>query len=135
LIDFEPRKHENKLGWADIWFGTPMSKENTQCESLDTKVFSYEVRSQALTPQNLIPTNEIAKRLGNGETLNTYDTNKTDSTNFSVFDFIHEGSFHVEKTGRGSIKKNISELKSKKIPFQTKSNLETFQNEIKNENM
>lgn len=112
-----------------------MSKENTQCESLDTRVYPFEVRSNTLTPLNLMPTNEVAKRLGNGETLHNYDTNKTDSTNFSVFDYIHEESFQVNNIGRSSLKKNISQFKSKKLSVQTKSDLEYSQNEIKNDNM
>ena len=135
MIDFEPRKHENKHGWLDIWFGTPMSKADTQCESLDTKAFHYEIRSQALTSHSLIPSNEIAKRLGNGEELNTYNTNKTDSTNFSVFNYTSEQSFKDENCRKSSLKVNISQLLSKQLPVQTKSGLEQSHNDAKNDNM
>jgi hypothetical protein len=54
-----------------------------------------------------------------------YGTLRSDWTNFSVFQNVHEHSFHQKEIfANSSIKKNISELKFKQFSVQTKASHE-----------
>jgi hypothetical protein len=114
---------------------TPFSIKDTQWETFDFRQRAYDVKSFWITPKVWDSKNEIAKRLGEGDINGYYDTSKTYSTNFSVFNYIQEHTLSNQRSGRSSMKKNICQLKRKKLSIHTKAELERTQTDIKDSEM
>lgn len=126
VIGTDSSKQGKRFLRVNNGYNSPFSKD-TQWETFDIRanVFDSKNNIQLISTDNLESSNEVAKRLSGQSLEEIYGTLRSDWTNFSVFQNVHEHSFHQKEIfANSSIKKNISELKFKQFSVQTKASHE-----------
>ena len=129
----EGTSHTNKnISKINTGMNSPTSKD-TQYETVDMRKQILELKSTLPEFENneFDQTGEIQQSSKNTERVEVYDSVNSYSTNFSVFQNIHEQTFNHEIFGRSSLKKNLSLLQNKNMHIKTKTDLEA--EEIKEE--